>query len=451
MIGDVPGLGARFVGAPPAAAQRRLATAVVDPLARAAAQAVVRRATGGKVRLVEDGRAPGGTTPRAATPCAATADATATDGRQVTVNVKNPAAYRAALFGGSVGLGRSYMAGWWESDDLVALLRLAIRALPAPGRPLDVVAGLVGRLRGERSGGTADDGGRCKDRSDVRAHYDLGDDFFSLFLDPTLTYSCGIFDPPTVSMEAASVEKLDRICRKLRLSRGDEVLEIGTGWGSFALHAAGRYGCRVTTTTISERQFATARRRVAEAGLAHLVTVRNDDYRDLSGTYDKLVSIEMIEAVGWRAQDRFMALCAERLRPTGAMALQAIVIDDRHYERAKRKEDFIKASVFPGSTIPSLRSITASVARTDLVVADREDLGSHYAETLARWRARFQENRDRIAALGFGPELLRAWDLYLAYCQAGFLEGRIGDVQLVLRKPGCGNAARAPGPEVATC
>lgn len=397
-----------------------------DALAGAAVRAVARWATGGAVAVVE-GRPPG-----TASPAPEVGDRRRRPDRpEVTVAVHDPAAYRAVLLGGSVGLGRSYAAGWWDCDDLVALLRLATRALPRPGGRLDALAGVVGRRRSRRRDRHDDP---AADRADVQAHYDLGDDFFSLFLDPTLTYSCGIFETEAASMEEASIAKLDRICSVLELGVGDEVLEIGTGWGSFALHAAGRYGCRVTTTTISDRQFDTARRRVGAAGLDHRVTVLGDDYRDLVGTYDHVVSIEMIEAVGWRNEERFLRTCADRLRPGGTMALQAIVIDDRRYERAKHREDLVKALVFPGSSIPSVASITAAATRAGLQVVGREHLGPHYVETLARWRARFGENRGRIAALGYPPELLRLWDLYLAYCEAGFAEGRIDDVQLVLSK-----------------
>jgi cyclopropane-fatty-acyl-phospholipid synthase len=390
----------------------------LDPLARVVVRTAVARATRGALSLVEDNRPEPGVS---------------ADPGSLTVFVRHARAYRSVLFGGSVGLGRSYVAGDWDCEDLVGLIRLATRALPPPDSLLGRLGGLIGRLRGEHSGSQAED--QARDRADIQAHYDLGDDFFSLFLDPTLTYSCGIFESPADSMEQASINKLERICQKLELGPGDEVLEVGTGWGSFALHAAGRYGCRITTTTISEHQYATAARRVAEAGLDHLVTVLDRDYRDLEASYDKLVSIEMIEAIGWRQQDRFFEHLAHLLAPGGTFVLQAIVIDDRLYEKAKRQEDLIKALVFPGSSIPSVASITASATRAGLLVEHKEEIGHHYAETLSRWRARFLDNRDEIAALGYEPALLRLWDLYLSYCQAGFEEGRIGDVQFVLARP----------------
>ncbi|MHB8220171.1 MAG: class I SAM-dependent methyltransferase [Acidimicrobiales bacterium] len=390
-----------------------------DRFARGTVGAVVRRATGGQVVLIDD-------------------DSTGSGARDpgtdsVAVHVHDPAAYRLLLRHGSVGLGRSYVAGLWDTPDLVGLLRLATRHLPRPGGLIDRVGGWASVLRGAGSGFHD----RRRDRSYVRSHYDLSDDLFSLFLDPTLSYSCAYFERPDMTLTQASVAKMDRLCAKLSLGPGDELLEIGTGWGSFAIHAASRYGARVTTTTISDHQYRTASRRVVDAGVSHLVTVRNDDYRDLEGTWDKLVSVEMVEAVGWRQYGRFFQTCSNLLRPHGLMALQAIVIDDRLYQRAKRKDDFVKAMIFPGSTIPSVASIRRSVAAvTDLCPIDVEDIGKHYAVTLDRWRSRFSENRSAIAALGFDESFLRLWDLYLAYCQAGFLEGRISDVQMMLAKPG---------------
>lgn len=395
---------------------------LVDSPIRAVMRLFLRLALAGRLAVVEDG-----TTARLlGDPSKA----------EATVTVHDPAVYRQLARRRSVGLGLSYVAGWWDADDLVALCRLATRRLPAPGSALERLLGLAGRLGGDRSRGSVVD--RLQDREDVRAHYDLGDDVFALFLDPTLTYSCAVFDEVGMTLEEAQIAKLDRICRKLELVPGDEVLEIGTGWGSFAIHAASRYGCRVTTTTLSERQYEFSRRLVSESGLSHLVTVLQADYRELTGTFDKIGSIEMIEAVGWRQHDWFFEVCADRLRPGGLMALQAIVIDDGLYERAKRADDFIKAMVFPGSTIPSVAAISSSLRRaSDFYVVDTEDIGRHYATTLERWRRRFLDNRAEVAALGYDEGFLRLWDLYLAYCQAGFAEGRISDVQMLLARPPC--------------
>ena len=401
----------------------------VERLARAAVLTATRRAEIAVVEDFPDGRPhhrghPGPTATAAAT-----------------VSVHDPAAYRAVLTRGSIGLGTSYAAGWWDSDDLVGVVRSAARRLTTRSGRVGRITGVLTRLGGvgpgRRSASRHGSDSRAEDRLAVQAHYDLGDEFFAAFLDPTLTYSCAYFERPGMSLEEASIAKLDRLCTKLDLGPDDEVLEIGTGWGSFAVHAAARYGCRVTTTTISDRQFAYASRRVAEAGLDHLVTVRNDDYRDLHGQWDKVVSIEMIEAVGWRQYRTFFEACARNiLRPDGLMALQAIVIDDARYERAKRVDDFIKALVFPGSCIPSVGTIVAvTTGATDLRVVGLEDIGVHYAETLHRWRARFLDHRRAIAELGFDEPFLRTWDLYLAYCEAGFRERRISDVQMILAKP----------------
>jgi cyclopropane-fatty-acyl-phospholipid synthase len=352
----------------------------------------------------------------------------ASEGPAVTVTVHHRGLFSLLLRHGSVGLARSYVAGWWETDDLVGLVRLAARGLGGTSgswTALSWLRGLGTLLPVNKS--------KEQDRLDVMAHYDLGDEFFSLFLDPTLTYSCAFFGDEGTTLEEAQRAKLDRLCGMVDLRAGDHVLEIGSGWGSFALHAASEYGCSVTTTTVSARQYDHVTKAVAEAGLADTVDVRGDDYRDLTGRFDKVVSIEMIEAIGWRQYERFFAACADRLAPHGTMALQAIVIDDALYERAKRSDDFIKAMVFPGSTIPSVGAMVAAGAASGLRAVGLDDIGPHYAETLKRWRERFLDRREDAAALGFGEPFLRLWELYLAYCEAGFLEGRISDVQMVLR------------------
>lgn len=394
--------------------------------ARAALLGLLARLSTGGVVLVEDGGArrfgsvgPGETAP--------------------VVTVLDDRAFLAAATGGSAGLGRGYVEGWWTCDspeDLTAFLRVlvanlgGIEAVSAFARPL---RGAIRRLAthpGERPGR------READARHVRAHYDLSNDFFALFLDETMTYSSAVFEPGAVSLAAAQVAKLDRLCRRLELEPADHLLEIGTGWGSMALHAAGRYGCRVTTTTLSAAQHELATARVKEAGLEDRVTVLLEDYRDLAGRYDKLVSIEMIEALDWRQHDTYFSTCARLLEPDGLMALQAIVIADRLYERAKHTEDFIKAAVFPGSCIPSVAAITASLARaSDLRLVGLEDIGEHYAETIRRWRDALSRRSDEARALGADEALLRLFAFYFAYCEAGFAERRISDVQVVLAKP----------------
>jgi cyclopropane-fatty-acyl-phospholipid synthase len=277
---------------------------------------------------------------------------------------------------------------------------------------------------------------RATDLENVRAHYDLSNDFFELMLDETMTYSCAVFEDPLATLHDAQVAKLDRLCAKLELRPDDRVVEIGTGWGGFAIHAAQHYGCRVTTTTISEAQRTYVAKHVAEAGLSDRITILGDDWRNLRGQFDKLVSVEMIEAVDWRYHDRFVARCADLLVEDGLAAVQAIVIEDRSFERAKRHQDFVRRMVFPGGCIPSVASITASLARaTDLRIIDLEDIGRHYAETLRRWAANLARHEQEVERLGARTEFLRLWALYLAYCEASFLERHVSDVQLVLAKP----------------
>ena len=355
--------------------------------------------------------------------------------------VHDPRVYAALLAHGARGFGRSYVDGWWDADDPTALVRLLLRNLEGVTRVTDRVGRLVSTLadpldrrRHRRVDPTVQ---RRTDRQHIRAHYDLGNEYFELMLDDTMTYSCALFDHAGATLAEASQAKLDRICTELHLGPTDHVVEIGTGWGSFALHAASRYGCHVTTTTISDAQFEYASKRVVDAGLDDLVDVRNDDYRDLTGTFDKLVSIEMIEAVGWRQFDTFFATCNRLLSPDGLMMLQAIVIDDRSYERSKRRTDFIKGSVFPGGCLPSVAAIVASTARvTDLSVIGMHDLGVHYPETLRRWRANLIRHADEIESPETGTALidpagLRLFHLYLCYCEAAFLERHVTDVQLV--------------------
>ena len=318
----------------------------------------------------------------------------------------------------------------WDCDDLVALGRMFVRELPAFDRirrllvPVQRAARLV--PRNTRSGA----------RKNVAAHYDLGNDLFALFLDETMTYSCAVFDDPELSLREAQEAKLDLVCRKLELQPADHLLEIGTGWGSLAIHAASRYGCRVTTTTISEAQHELATLRVDEAGLEDRVTVLLEDYRDLPGRFDKLASIEMIEAVGWQYFHLFFERCSELLRPKGLMLLQAILIDDRAFEAEKASRSFANTYIFPGGCLPSMEVIRGCVAgRTDMRAIELEEITQHYPETLRRWRERFLDREEEVEALGYDHGFRRLWELYLAWCEAGFLERRLGDVQLLLAKP----------------
>jgi cyclopropane-fatty-acyl-phospholipid synthase len=358
----------------------------------------------------------------------------AASGLAARVIVHDPALYTALLLRGSLGGAEAYVEGRWDADDVVA----ALRALARGRRSLAALeSGLAPRAaraallplhwwRGNTRRGS---------RRNIAAHYDLGNEFFALFLDPTLTYSCGLFETPEATLEEASHAKYERACRWLEIGPDDHVLEIGSGWGGFALYAAKRHGCRVATTTISPRQYELARERVAAAGLADRIEVRFEDYRDLTGTYDKLVSIEMVEAVGHANLPAFFGACAARLRPGGAMFLQAIANPEQDYAASLHNVDFVKRYVFPGGQLVSLGAICAAVSRSgDLQPTRVEDVTPHYAETLRRWRASLAANRSAARALGHGERFLRLWEFYLAYCEAGFRERAIRTLQIRLER-----------------
>lgn len=349
-----------------------------------------------------------------------------------TVHIHHPHSYSEIAFGGSIGAGESFMAGDWSTDDLTALARIFV----VNRQVLDGMDGGFARLANpaRRMLHALARNTRRGSRRNIAAHYDLGNDFFELFLDPTMMYSCAVYERPGMTLQEAQVAKLDRLCRKLDLQPGDHLLEIGTGWGALALHAAQHYGCRVTTTTISRQQHALARARIDAAGLAGRVTLRLDDYRDLDGRYDKIVSVEMIEAVGHQYFDTFFSRCSELLAPGGTMVLQSITIDDRLYASARDSVDFIKRHIFPGCCIPSVGVLSASIARaSSLRLADLEDIGPHYATTLADWRRNLLAQAARVRERGYPDELLRMWHFYLSYCEGGFAERALGNVQFVLQ------------------
>ncbi len=351
------------------------------------------------------------------------------------VSVHSPLAWRWVLRG-SVGLADSYAQGLWDSPDLVSLIRLAARNAALTDRTRTRLAPLLGPIRRVRS--LARPSTRSRRRRDIAAHYDLGVELFRRMLDPTLTYSCALFAGGATTLEDAQKAKLELVCEKLELSPGDRVLEIGTGWGSFAMHAAATRGCHVTTTTISRHQYAHAIELVRRAGLENRVTVLDLDYRDLRGTYDKLVSIEMIEAVGWRHTGAFWSACSRLLAPHGAMLLQAITVDDRAYQIEKASRSFIKQRIFPGGSLPSVEVISRDLARrSDMQLIGLEDLTAHYVPTLRLWRQRFAADAAALEELGYDRRFQRLWTLYLAYCEAGFAERRICDLQLLLAKPRC--------------
>ena len=367
----------------------------------------------------------------------------ADSGPSITLQIHDPGFYRALATHGSVGAGQAYMDGLWQCSDLVALIQLLVRNR-------DLLDGM--ETGSARLGGLAMKAlhalrrnTREGSRRNIAAHYDLGNAFFGLFLSPDLMYSSACWEGAEDTLEAASRRKLDLICRKLALGPDDHVLEIGTGWGGFALHAARHYGCRVTTTTISREQHDLAAQRIAEAGLGGRITLLQSDYRDLSGQYDKLVSIEMIEAVGADFQDSYFGQIGRLLKPDGLALVQAITIEDHRYEQALKSVDFIKRHVFPGCFIPSVNAMLASKTRSsDLALVALEDFGLSYARTLQAWRERFLAQLPAVRAQGFDERFIRLWEFYLAYCEGGFRERSIGVSHLVLAKPGWRPSAAQP-------
>ena len=272
-------------------------------------------------------------------------------------------------------------------------------------------------------------------KENILAHYDLSNDFYKLWLDPTMTYSCAYFRDTNTTLEDASIEKLDRMCRKLKLSKVDNILEVGTGWGSFSIHAAKNYGCSITTTTISDAQYEYAKARVVEEGLESKINVINKDYRKLKGQYDKIVSIEMIEAVGYEYISEYFRKLSSLLKPDGLMALQGITYNEQNFDTYKDSVDFIKKYIFPGSCLISISQIIDVIKnKTDLSMIDMEDITRHYAETLNRWRKNFMNVLPEVKEMGYSKAFINMWEFYFLYCEAGFLERNIGDVQLVFAK-----------------
>jgi cyclopropane-fatty-acyl-phospholipid synthase len=423
-------------------ADRRVATGTgpIDRVAAGVGRALLRRAR--HERLVVHERLPG----RPHLTCTYGAPDASTVQISATVVVRDERAYAALVREGSIGFGRGYVEQWWTTDDPVAVVRFAIRNLRGIDRFRD---------RLHRFTGWATDPIRrllphdtpARNREDIGAHYDIGNELFELFLDETMTYSSAVFPTWDTSLADASRHKMDLLLDRLDLHAGQHadqhdgqhddqhLLEIGTGWGGMAIRAAGERGARVTTTTISTEQLAEARRRVAAAGLAERVTLLDTDWRDLTGTYDRVVSIEMIEAVDWRDYDAFFRQIERRLVPGGRAALQAICLPDERWGRAKNTEDFIRRFVFPNGFLPSVAAIDASVRRaTAMRVVDVSDLTPHYAETLRRWRETFDARLDEVAALGLDERFQRLWRSYFAYCEGGFREHHVRVVQLTLQK-----------------
>jgi cyclopropane-fatty-acyl-phospholipid synthase len=338
------------------------------------------------------------------------------------------------VLGGSIGAAEAFAHGCWTTPQLTDVIRVMVLNMDV----LDAMEGGLATLTAPalRAAHWLHRNTQKQARRNIAAHYDLGNEFFKLFLDPTMMYSAAIFRSPDDTLEQASLAKLDHICRKLRLQPDDHLVEIGTGWGSMAIHAAKHYGCRVTTTTISENQYAHAVERIAALGLSDRITVVREDYRNLQGKYDKLVSIEMIEAVGHQFYDSYFETIERLLLPHGLALVQAITIADHRYERALRNVDFIQKYIFPGSCIPSITALQTSIgSRTRLKTVNLEDITPHYATTLNRWCEAFMRNADEIRRLGFDDVFIRLWQFYFCYCEGGFAERAIGDVQWLMAMP----------------
>ena len=354
---------------------------------------------------------------------------------QVNVQVHSQEFYVMTGSGGAMGIAEAYILGYWTSDDVVMLMRIILKNRSilmsldnGIAKVLSPINKLIHRSRQNTLKGS---------KENILAHYDLSNDFYKLWLDPTMTYSCAYFKDTNTTLEDASIEKLDRMCRKLKLSEVDNILEVGTGWGSFSIHAAKNYGCSITTTTISDAQYEYAKARVVEEGLESKINVINKDYRKLDGQYDKIVSIEMIEAVGYEYISEYFEKLSSLLKPDGLMALQGITYNDQNFDTYKDSVDFIKKYIFPGSCLISISQIIDVIKnKTDLSMIDMEDITRHYAETLNRWRKNFMNVLPEVKEMGYSKAFINMWEFYFLYCEAGFLERNIGDVQLVFAKSG---------------
>jgi cyclopropane-fatty-acyl-phospholipid synthase len=361
-----------------------------------------------------------------------------------TITIRSPRFYRRAVTGGNIGVAQAYVDGDWECDDLTTLFRIMVRQIQLTdqlnngfGHLKNMIGHIYHAFRKNTLHGS---------KRNIEEHYDLGNEFFELFLDDTMSYSCGLYNSSQADLKDASITKMNRLCQLLNLSERDHLLEIGTGWGGLAIHAARKYGCRVTTTTLSGQQYKYALKRIREARMENQVSIVLQDYRSLSGQFDKLVSVEMIEAVGHNYLPTYFGKCADLLKPDGQMAIQAITMPDYRYERYRKSVDFIQRFVFPGSCVPSLTAMSGAMARaSDLRINQVEEFGSHYARTLSDWRDRFLANINEIKALGYPDRLMRLWNYYLSYCEAGFKEGYTGLVQMRLTKPRCG-MSHSPNP-----
>lgn len=350
------------------------------------------------------------------------------------LQVHRPSCYGDIVFGGSVGAAEAYMRGDWSSPNLTNLIEVMAANMPVVGKLEAGFASLIQPLR--RGIHRLRKNTKAGSRKNIAAHYDLSNEFFKLMLDPTMMYSCAFFEMDSTPLHQASLEKLDRICRKLDLGPQDRVVEIGTGWGGFAIYAAKTFGCHVTTTTISKQQHAHAQEMIAHAGLEDRITLLFEDYRDLEGRFDKLVSIEMVEAVGHHFLPTYLKTCAKLLKPNGTMLIQAITIPDDRYHAALKEVDFIKKFIFPGSFIPSVGALSGAAAKhTDLRLSHLEDQTHHYALTIARWHENFRNAIHKLPDHLNNQAFKNMWHFYLAYCEGGFRQRVIGSAQLMFSKP----------------
>lgn len=350
------------------------------------------------------------------------------------VIVRHPGFYRRILTGGSIAAAEAYIDGWWDSPDLTNVIRVVCRNLPALDRlesKVGWIANIATKFAHWKNRNTKENS-----KSNISAHYDLGNDLYERFLDQEMLYSSGIYESDTDTLERAQFQKMDRLCQRLQLKPTDHLIEIGTGWGGMAIHAAKHYGCKVTTTTISNEQYEWAKSRVEQEGLGDKITLLKKDYRDLEGQYDKLVSIEMIEAVGKQFLTTYIKKCESLLKPNGLMAIQAITIADQRYERYSNNVDFIQKHIFPGGFLPSVSVLLDQFTRqSDLVVRDLKDIGLDYAKTLQQWHQRFNDNLNALAELGYDERFARLWRYYFCYCEGGFRERTISTVQMLLSRP----------------
>ena len=352
----------------------------------------------------------------------------------VTLTIHDISVYRQLLFGGSIALADSYINGEWDTDDLTGLIRLAARNLAVLNKLENRFAGISKAF--EKANHQLRSNDQSGSKSNILAHYDLGNDMYQRFLDETMMYSSAVYKNPEATLSEAQQHKLALICQRLQLTADDQVIEIGTGWGGFAIYAASHYGCHVTTTTISDAQFDEAQARIDAAGLSEKITLLKEDYRNLSGQYDKLVSIEMIEAVGYEYLPTFFAKCNDLLKPTGLMVLQAITFNDQNYQDYIDSVDFIQTHIFPGGCLLSNQELNNQFTQqTDMVIKQLHDYGFDYAHTLRDWRIAFMSQREEIKALGYDEAFIRLWSFYFCYCEGGFLERTIGVVQLTAVKP----------------